>query len=565
MLENFSHQAIKVIDQAKLIADEMNDSIVGSEHLLLALFDMQDSICHFLLSERLITKEDILREINSVIILRNKRKDSIYTIELTEIVKMSSKLVEKKGNKEVFDEHLFYAMLISENNIGKDILVKLGVDIDELLEDLEDIFEFNQEEEHPYPFLTNLTKIDSPHPYISLGNYLDRIKIIMKKKQKNNPMLIGSAGVGKTAIIEELSREMPKDIIYRLDLGSMISGTKYRGELEEKIIQAMEYIKEHKAILFIDEIHNIVGAGSNEGSLDAANILKPYLARNDIRCIGATTLDEYYQFIEKDKALLRRFQNIFVEEPSLEETIYILERIKSTYEEYHNIKFTPKHIKDIVEKAYRYIPTRTFPDKAIDILDEVGARYSLKNKDIDQLINDVIFDMSGLKVISLEELDKLELNNKVLKNAYKEFLNNNHLEKNILSLKVEQDYNVNSLKEDLEKVFGFNQEEYLEIDLDSYFEASSLSNLIGASKGYVGYETGGILSEHIIKYPFSLIYFKNLNSAHFIIQSFIKKLFDKPYFNDSKGRKVYLTNTIIVYNEGKVNGNQLGIIDKKSK
>lgn len=559
MLENFSHQAIKIIDEAKKIADEMNNSIVGSEHLLLALYDAQDSICHFLLSERLITKDDILKEVASVIILRNKRKDSIYTMELTEIVKMSSKIVENKGKKEVYDEHLFYAMLISENNIGKDILIKLGIDIGELLDDIEDIFEFNKEEEHPFPFLTNLTKIDSPHPYISLGNYLDRIKIIMKKKQKNNPMLIGSAGVGKTAIIEELSKEMPKDIIYRLDLGSMISGTKYRGELEEKIIQAMEYIKEHKAILFIDEIHNIVGAGSNEGSLDAANILKPYLARNDIRCIGATTLDEYYQFIEKDKALLRRFQNIFVEEPTLDETIYILDKIKHSYEEYHHIKYTTDNIKNIVKKAYRYIPTRTFPDKAIDILDEVGARYSLKHEDIDKLTDEVIFDMSGLKVISLEELDKLKLNIPTLKTSYKEFLTNNHLEKNIVSLKVNNDFDINNLKDDLEKVFGFNQEEYLEIDLDSYFEASSLSNLIGASKGYVGYETGGVLSEHIIKYPFSLIYFKNLNNAHFLIQSFIKKLFDKPYFTDNKGRKVYLTNTIIIYNEGKISNNLIGI------
>lgn len=559
MLENFSHQAIKIIDEAKKIADEMNNSIVGSEHLLLALYDAQDSICHFLLSERLITKDDILKEVASVIILRNKRKDSIYTMELTEIVKMSSKIVENKGKKEVYDEHLFYAMLISENNIGKDILIKLGIDIGELLDDIEDIFEFNKEEEHPFPFLTNLTKIDSPHQYISLGNYLDRIKIIMKKKQKNNPMLIGSAGVGKTAIIEELSKEMPKDIIYRLDLGSMISGTKYRGELEEKIIQAMEYIKEHKAILFIDEIHNIVGAGSNEGSLDTANILKPYLARNDIRCIGATTLDEYYQFIEKDKALLRRFQNIFVEEPTLDETIYILDKIKHSYEEYHHIKYTTDNIKNIVKKAYRYIPTRTFPDKAIDILDEVGARYSLKHEDIDKLTDEVIFDMSGLKVISLEELDKLKLNIPTLKTSYKEFLTNNHLEKNIVSLKVNNDFDINNLKDDLEKVFGFNQEEYLEIDLDSYFEASSLSNLIGASKGYVGYETGGVLSEHIIKYPFSLIYFKNLNNAHFLIQSFIKKLFDKPYFTDNKGRKVYLTNTIIIYNEGKISNNLIGI------
>ena len=563
MLENFSEQAIKVIEDAKQIADEMNYSVVGSEHLLLALYDTQDSICHFLLSERLITKDDILKEINSVIILRNKRKDSIYTAELTDIVKIASSITEKNKNKQVYDEHLFYAMLISDNNIGKDILVKLGIDITELLEDMEDIFDFNQEEDlHPFPFLTNLTSIDTAHPYISLGNYLERIKIIMKKKQKNNPMLIGSAGVGKTAIIEKLAKELNKDVIYRLDLGSMISGTKYRGELEEKIIQAMEYIKEHKAILFIDEIHNIVGAGSNEGSLDAANILKPYLARNDIKCIGATTLDEYYQFIEKDKALLRRFQNIFVDEPSIEETKYILSKIKSSYEAYHKIKYTEEHINNIVDKAYRYIPSRTFPDKAIDILDEVGARYSIKEEDINKLIDDVIFDMSGLKVISVDEVNKLDLNYEELRNAYITFLTNNVLDKNIYTMKVNTDFRIELLKEDLKKLFNFKEEEYLEVDLESYIDSSSISNLIGASIGYVGYETGGLLSEHIIKYPFSLIYFKNLNNAHFTIQSFIKKLFNNKYFIDSKTRKVYLTNTIIVYNDGNITNNSLGIIDK---
>ena len=153
---------------------------------------------------------------------------------------------------------------ICNDNVGKDVLAKLGVDIDELIADMEDMFRFNEEEiKHPFPFLTNLSIIDKPHPYISLGNYIDRLKIIMNKKQKNNPMLIGSAGVGKTAIVEGLALSMPNETIYRLDLGSVVSGTKYRGELEEKIIMAMDYIKDHKAILFIDEIHTNVGSGSN--------------------------------------------------------------------------------------------------------------------------------------------------------------------------------------------------------------------------------------------------------------------------------------------------------------
>ena len=564
MLENYSNKAVEIIDAAKGIAEKYHSKIVGSEHLLLALYNTSDSVCYFLLNERLITEEDIIKEIENLIILRTVRNESIYTKELTDIVKAASLAAKSAKSEYVYEEHLFYALLTTNDNVGKDVLTKLGVDIEELLADLEDMFCFNEEEKvHPYPFLTNLSIAEQTHPYISLGNYIERLKIIMNKKQKNNPMLIGAAGVGKTAIVEGLVKKLPGETIYRLDLGSMVAGTKYRGELEEKIISAMDYIKEHKAILFIDEIHTIVGAGSNEGSLDVANILKPYLARCDIRCIGATTIDEYYQFIEKDKALLRRFQNIFITEPSYDETIYILENIKKTYEEYHGIKYSSKNIENIVEKCQKYIPTRTFPDKAIDVLDEVGSRSKLLKKEVDQLIEEVIFDMVGIKVVSLEELNNLKLNYEKLRNIYINFIKDKTYKNPITFQKVKKDFDPTLLIEDLKKVFAFKEEEYLEIDLENYYDVSSLTSLIGASKGYIGYDSGGILSEHIVKYPLSLIYFKNLDKAHFIVQTFIKRLFKSAYFMDNKGRKVYLQNTIIIYNEENNHQKLIGINHSK--
>lgn len=566
VLDNYSNKAVEIIDEAKRIAEEYNSNIVGSEHLLLALYEANDSVCHFLLNERLVEKTDIIKEIENLIILRKKQNESIYTKELTDIVKCASATARKTKSDYVYEEHMFYALLTCNDNVGKDILTKLGVDIEEIVADIEDMFCFNEEEiKHPFPFLTNLSIVDKPHPYISFGNYIERLKIIMNKKQKNNPMLIGNAGVGKTAIVEGLASSMPNETIYRLDLGSVVSGTKYRGELEEKIIMAMDYLKEHKAILFIDEIHTIVGAGSNEGSLDIANILKPYLARSDIRCIGATTINEYYEFIEKDKALLRRFQNLFISEPSNEEVIYILENIKKTYEEYHGIKYSSEDIKNIVNKCHRYIPTRTFPDKAIDVLDEVGARYKIKKEPVDVLVDQVVFDMTGIKVISVDNLNKLSLNFEKLRDSYIRFLMDNKYKNNILTSKVKKDFNVLLLIEDLKQVFSFKEEEYLEIDLENYYEASMLSSLIGTSKGYVGYDSGGILSEHIIKYPLSLVYFKNLDKAHFVIQSFIRKLFKEEYFIDNKGRKVYLYNTIIIYNEQNGKMKSLGLNNKKEE
>lgn len=319
-----------------------------------------------------------------------------------------------------------------------------------------------------------------------------------------------------------------------------MAGTKYRGELEEKIIEAMNFIKNEKAILFIDEIHNIVGAGSNEGTLDIANILKPYLARNDINCIGATTLDEYYQYIEKDKALARRFQNIFIDEPNERETINILNKIKNSYASYHNIKYTKSIINYIVRKSSIELPEKTNPDKSIDILDELGTRYKLTNeKNMYKIVNNIIASISGFKLSSLKkDLKYLTYFEKINKNNYTTPL-----------LFIEDDVDISVFIKELKQISTFKDEYYLEIDLDSYSDTSSLNNLIGSSKGYVGYEQGGILSEHLIKYPFSVVYFKNLNSSNFFVQNFIKNLKTKRYFKDNKGRNIYCHHVIFIVNE----------------
>ena len=212
-----------------------------------------------------------------------------------------------------------------------------------MMQDIKDIFNFNAEpiyliekkDAKPLNYLINLSTLPDIHSYVLREDYLDQLIYILNKKQKNNPLLIGQAGVGKTALVTALAKMIDQDI-YELDLGELIAGTKYRGEMEEKLTQAIDYIYEHNAILFIDEVHNIVGAGSNDGSLDAANILKPYLSRGKVKVIAATTLDEYYKYIEKDKALVRRFRTVFINEPTKEETLTILKGIKQDYIKYYN-------------------------------------------------------------------------------------------------------------------------------------------------------------------------------------------------------------------------------------
>lgn len=572
MFETFSTSALEMIDKALRIAKSLGKKLVGTEHLLLAMYQVEESICHFLLEEKDITYEKLLEVVNGLVILRkNESKEDTYSKKFQEVILYAQRLSEDLESEYVYDEHIFYVMLKEYDTVAYVVLEKLGLDIEELKRDIEEIFSFDEAKEKeniPYPFLINLSTSQKIHPFVLKNNYIEKIKYILSKKQKNNPLLIGNAGVGKTAIVEGLS-EILKDVsIYQLDLGSIVAGTKYRGELEEKLTKAMEYIKRKKAILFIDEIHNIVGAGSNDGSLDIANILKPYLSRSDIKLIGATTLDEYYRHIDKDKALSRRFQNVFIDEPTEKETYVILKEIKASYEEYHNVKYSDQILQEIIEKSKLYLVRRSFPDKAIDVMDEIGTRKKSSNKSFSKLIDETIEDLTGIKNLTLERLKKVELNYPSLKPKYLQFIKKKEFEVNTNNLAfamVNSDFNVEYLIEDLYKLFAFKKEMYLEIDLENYIDYASINNLIGSTKGYVGYEQGGILSEHILKYPLSLVYFKNIKSAHPSINQFIKSLLKKNHFLDNKGRTIYLTNTIFLLDTDKIKNKEIGFINENKK
>ncbi len=572
MFETFSTSALEMIDKALRIAKSLGKKLVGTEHLLLAMYQVEESICHFLLEEKDITYEKLLEVVNGLVILRkNESKEDTYSKKFQEVILYAQRLSEDLESEYVYDEHIFYVMLKEYDTVAYVVLEKLGLDIEELKRDIEEIFSFDEAKEKeniPYPFLINLSTSQKIHPFVLRNNYIEKIKYILSKKQKNNPLLIGNAGVGKTAIVEGLS-EILKDVsIYQLDLGSIVAGTKYRGELEEKLTKAMEYIKRKKAILFIDEIHNIVGAGSNDGSLDIANILKPYLSRSDIKLIGATTLDEYYRHIDKDKALSRRFQNVFIDEPTEKETYVILKEIKASYEEYHNVKYSDQILQEIIEKSKLYLVRRSFPDKAIDVMDEIGTRKKSSNKSFSKLIDETIEDLTGIKNLTLERLKKVELNYPNLKPKYLQFIKKKEFEVNTNNLAfamVNSDFNVEYLIEDLYKLFAFKKEMYLEIDLENYIDYASINNLIGSTKGYVGYEQGGILSEHILKYPLSLVYFKNIKSAHPSINQFIKSLLKKNHFLDNKGRTIYLTNTIFLLDTDKIKNKEIGFINENKK
>ena len=561
MLENYSPQAVKLIECAEVIAEKENKQLIGTEHLLLAMFEEDDTICHFLLTEEQITKQELLDEINLIDNNSYSLNNSKFTFKFNEIGKKASEATKVFKTEYVYDEHLFYTLLNDLENNATRVLINLGIDPKIMIEDILDMFNVKKDTIEEYDFLTNLTNIDEVHPYISRSNHLERLNIILNKKQKNNPMLIGSAGVGKTALVEGYAKKYKDVPIYRFELGNVVANTKYRGELEEKIIKAMNFIN-NNAILFIDEIHNIVGAGSNEGSLDIANILKPYLARNDIHCIGATTLDEYYKYIEKDKALIRRFHNIFIDEPVESEVKNILVNIKKSYEDFHLFKVSDELIDYIIKKTNQFLPTKSFPDKAIDVLDELGSRVRLNNNlnNYYNEVDEIIRDLSGIR-FNYNHND-IDLNYKELRKYYNNYLNDTTINKPIVTINCNRKFNIDLLIQDLENISSFKKEQYLEIDLENYYDNTSINSLIGSTKGYVGYESGGILSEQIVKYPFSLIYIKNLNKAHFIIQNFIRKLLTSNSFMDNKGRCIYINNIILVVEDSVTNKKSVGLINE---
>ena len=559
-MEELSVRAKQVFELMRQYSIKNNIKTMGSEYIILAMYETEDSLCHFLLSEYEISKEEIMDKTKDIYILRKENGE--YNSSLATILKQAKILA---NDAPISEEHLFMAVLLSRNTIACSILEALDLDIDDLIEDVKEIYDFSTfDGNNEVSFIRNITKeaknkeLDN---YIDRRGYLSRLDVILNRKYKNNPLLIGNAGVGKTAIVEGYAKRLVEEnsdiSVLALNLTSMLAGTRYRGDFEERFDKFIKDIASKKnVVIFIDEIHTIVGTATTDGNLDVANMLKPLLARGGIKLIGATTLDEYHKCIEKDKALSRRFQTIYVNEPSLEETKEILFGIKKDYEKFHNVSISDDVLSYLIEQSDKTIINKFRPDKCIDILDDLLSTAHINNKkevfieDVDKSINYYLGNRSiqELKDLNYPELEKYH------------WLYDNHLLEDNPLLKIRYEgskMGLEYLLSDLRTIFNIGEEGQLILDLEGYKDSYMLSSLVGAPPGYVGYNDEGLLSKHILNYPSGIIVFKNFKSCSNNIKAFITNILNSGFFNDQKSRFISLNNTIVII-EGLEKNNTIG-------
>ena len=672
MKKNFSKKLQTILKHAKEDAIRLGHSYVGSEHLLIGLLKIKSGI-----SSKIFELYDI--DIKSVVKII---EDLISTAESTialghlplsmraERVLKNAYLEASSRNQNIADdEHLLLAMLREKEGVVYEVLSSFNLDFDtvselvdgEPIDDEEsyDADEYKTEEKTPTldhfsRDITDLALKGKLDPVIGREKEIERVAQVLARRKKNNPVLIGEPGVGKTAIIEGLAQIIVRKTVPRLlhnkrilslDLAAIVSGTKYRGQFEERLKSIMNELESRQnLIIFIDELHTLVGAGGASGSLDASNMFKPSLARGDIRCIGATTLNEYRKYVEKDGALDRRFQKIIINATSINESIEILMGLKEKYEEHHNVKYSNNAIEACVHLSDRYISDRFLPDKAIDILDEAGARAHMFNdkvpkniiaieKKIDSLrskkeikVTKQLYEEAAVlrdeerKLLknlsnaqkSWNEKSKVkELNisaehvadvvslitgipvNKVAESESQKLLN---LPKSLSQFIIGQETAIQSIskairrartglknpsrpigaflflgptgvgKTELAKVLAkylFNNSNALvKVDMSEFTERFSLSRLIGAPPGYVGYDEGGELTEKIRRNPYSVVLLDEIEKAHPDLYNIMLQIFEDGILTDGLGRKIDFSNTIIIMTSNlgtkDLNGNDLG-------
>lgn len=473
----------------------------------------------------------------------------------------------------IYDEvNSFAYMLLSEYHISR-------LDILEIISHSDENKAPKESESYLQKYSINLLKkakegkID---PVIGRDDEIERVTQILCRRKKNNPILVGEAGVGKTAIAEGLAlkiaaREVPVIIqnseLYALDLGAMLAGTKYRGDFEKRLKGIMDELKSiPNAILFIDEIHTLIGAGSTSGTMDAANQLKPALASGELKCMGATTFAEYRNGFEKDKALSRRFSKVDINEPSLKTTYKILKGLKSKYEEHHNVTFTDKALKTAIDLSKRYITDKFLPDKAIDLIDETAASFHLKNKkkrvvnshDIENTISKIV-GISGSKVTQDETLSLINLEENLQKKVIGQDKAVAEVAKAIKISKAgltppnkpiasflfsgPTGVGKTELALSLSQILGINFERF---DMSEYMEKHAISRLVGAPPGYVGYEQGGLLTEAIKRHPYTVLLLDEIEKAHPDLVNILLQIMDNATLTDNNGYKANFQNVILI-------------------
>ena len=638
---------------------------VGTEHLLLALSLEKNGVAANLLRQLNVTTDDLREEIERFTgygTMTNMTADSYlpYSPKMREVLSVAGQLAQQLGTNQIGTEHLMLALLGDSNILSSRILNSLNVDVPQARRTLlrrlgvsntkqrfSNRSNNSQRSGRKTPTLDklarDLTKIardEDPDPVVGRDREIKRVVQILSRRTKNNPVLVGEPGVGKTAIVEGLAQlivkeEVPTNLIgsrlMMLDMGSLVAGTKYRGEFEDRLKKIInEIYQDGNVILFIDELHTLVGAGGAEGAIDASNILKPALARGELQLIGATTLDEYQKHIESDSALERRFATVTVDEPTKEASVEILQGIRPKYEKYHHLKITDQALKAAVALSDRYITNRFLPDKAIDLMDEAAAMKRIDGQGRNTALAKQIRQLDELrdqKELAIEQQDfdqaaklrqqELKLKDKVdreqdrrqKKEAQDEYsleIDDNdiaqvvsewtgvpltqlkkkesdrlvHLEKGLHQRVIGQDEAVTALarairrarsglkdphrpigsfmflgptgvgKTELakalaEEMFG-SEDNMIRIDMSEYQERYSASRLVGAAPGYVGYEEGGQLTEKVRQHPYSVVLLDEVEKANVDIFNLLLQVLDDGFLTDSKGRKVYFRNTILI-------------------
>lgn len=679
MEAKFSPRVKDVIGYSREEALRLGNDFIGVEHLLLGLIREGDGTAIRILNEFNLDLKHVRTEVESTLVKSTNTYDNAGQIPLVKqaekVLKMTYLESKLFKSSMIGTEHLLLSILKAEDSVACRVLNKYGVIYDNVKDELETMMtEHNNdmdiqpraefpgagEDEGQESFggqrkaadpksktpvldnfgrdLTRMAEAGRLDPIVGREKEIERVSQILSRRKKNNPILIGEPGVGKSAIAEGLalrivqrkvSRVLFNKRVVSLDLASLVAGTKYRGQFEERMKAVMQEIEKNPdIILFIDEIHTIIGAGGASGSLDASNMFKPALARGEMQAIGATTLDEYRQYIEKDGALERRFQKVIVEPTTIDETIQILNNIKERYEDHHSVTYTPEAVEACVKLTERYITDRHLPDKAIDALDEVGSRVHITNINVPKEIVDIEQQIEDLKdekteVVKSQQYEKAaELRDKerklqeqleVEKRKWEEESKNNRVlvtEENVAEVVsmmsgvpvtrvsesetgklirmvdelkgsvIGQDEAVSKVvkaiqrnrvglkdpnkpigsffflgptgvgKTQLAKVLARylfdTSDSLIRIDMSEYMEKFSISRLVGAPPGYVGYEEGGQLTEKVRRKPYSIVLLDEIEKAHPDVFNLLLQALDDGHMTDGLGRKIDFKNTILI-------------------
>jgi len=657
-MERFTQRARRVLSLAQEEAERLHHSYIGTEHLLLGLMKEEGGVAGRVLRDLGVEQRRVQEMIERL--TGAGKTSSLTKLDLApgtrRVLELAVDEARRMGHHYISTEHLLLGLVRQNEGVAMDVLKKLGISAEQIRRQTRRVLQENpvqspnrvpvtaqgQRKERPKTPLvdqlaTDLTAMAEDNkldPVIGRQMEIERVIQILARRTKNNPALIGEPGVGKTAIVEGLAQriiagETPEPLlgkrVLQLDVGSLVAGTMYRGQFEERLKRVIDELKSAEAILFIDEVHMLVGAGSAGSSVDAANILKPALSRGELQVIGATTLDEYRKYIESDAALERRFQPVNVDEPTIEETIEILRGVKSAYEEHHKLVITDEAIDAAAHLSARYVPDRFLPDKAIDLIDESSSRVRMYKSPAAKSLKQAINDLRNIRVehqLALEE-DRLDdaqelINRQAEVEARLEQMRSGWdratgpmvtaediaevvsmwtgvpvtqitEEETSRLLKMEaalherivgQNEAIVAIskavrraraglkdpkrpigsfiflgptgvgKTELTKAlasFMFGSEEALvQLDMSEFMERHTVSRLVGAPPGYVGYEDAGQLTEALRRRPYSIVVFDEIEKAHPEAHNMLLQIMEEGHLSDARGKKVNFQNAIIV-------------------